>query len=235
MSNFVEQELKSQLISGGRALIHSLKPDEFEYYACTFELIDSNLDTVDIFHFPIMPSGMTINGQYAPSIKKTGRGHIVQTTDSFIGQNITLSGSFGRRFRLLLVKNTKNGTKAVDSLKLRTGYGATKVMESIFKKNRKLDKYGNPHFLVLHNFAFNMAGVVEVMNFSLSQSMENNMMWNYQIELRMISDYKALANHRKSKGELSNLLAQNFAQSFANRILRNFTPGKLVDSITRKR
>lgn len=224
-------KLRGALADSGRVVMHTLKPDEFEYYACTFELLDSNFVTEEIFHFPIMPTSMSINAQYPVNIKKTGRGYLVQTSDSFVGKNISLNGSFGRRFKILLHTTKKNGENASTDLKIRTGYGATKMLEKIMDKTRLPDASGNPRFLAVHNYAYNMNVIAEVISFQLSQSMENNMMWNFSIEMKAVADYNNFSQSNKSKGELSSLLKVNLGQQSINRILSNVTPGSLTRAI----
>ena len=93
----------------GKAALHALAPNDFEYYACSFELVDSDFRILDVFNFPVMPDQMSINGQSLVSIKKSGRSFLSQFNDSFIGHTIQINGTFGRKFRLIL-SNQKNGS-----------------------------------------------------------------------------------------------------------------------------
>lgn len=215
MSSRLEiNKMKSAIIESGRAAMHAMKPDEFEYYACTFELLDSDYNVEEIFHFPVTPSQMSINGQTLANIKKLSQGYLVQFNDSFAGKNISISGSFGRRFRLML----NDG-----ELKLRTGYGATKMLEKIMMSNHQLDSKQKPRFLVFHNYAFNHSGIVEILNYSFQQSMENNMMWNYTIEMKMVADATKVLTSTERKGDLIRLLSESVMSKNINDILSNVT------------
>lgn len=228
--SFISEKVKQTIIESGRAALHATKPDEFEYYACTFELMDSHLDTEEVFHFPIMPTAMSINSQFPVNIKKSGRGYLVQTSDTFVGKSISLNGSFGRKFQTLFHTSTNSSGILSKNLKLRTGYGATKLMESMIDKIRVPDPYGNPRLFVVHNFAFGLSVVAEVLSASVSQSMENNMMWNYSIEMKAVADYDKL-RPKQSKRDLANLLKANVGQRTVNNFLANITPGSLIRAI----
>lgn len=221
MSNkTIIEDFKSQIISGGRMLLHSTKPDEFEFYAFSFELLNSDFSVDSIFHFPVNPNGISINNQNLVTLKKTSKGFSSQFNDSFVGKNISISGTFGRRFRLLLMRDSDEATT---DLKIKTGYGATKAMESTIDKLYKLDKFQRPRFLVFHNHAFNQSFVVEVINHQFTQSLENNMMWNWSVEMKAVADAKKIDYGLNSKLELKKLLSESLIQSSINNILGNIT------------
>ena len=82
------------------------------------------------------------------------------------------------------------------------------MLDKIIEKNFQRDSRGSPRLLVFHNFAYNSSLIVEVTNFQLTQSMENNMMWNYSIEMKAVADYKLAISSAIYKGNLTNLLLQ---------------------------
>lgn len=227
MSNKVLiNKFKSAIISGGRATLHAMKPDEFEYYACTFELLNSDFSIDRIFHFPVNPSGISINHQNLVTIRKLSQGYLSQFNTSFVGKTISMSGTFGRRFRLILLRD---GDDSTNDLKLRTGYGATKMMEDVMNRLYKLDKFKFPRFLIFHNYMFNQSLVVEITNYQMAQSMENNMMWNWSIEMKAVADAKNITFTSDRKSELNKLLAESVVSKSVNDILGNIT----VTSITK--
>lgn len=228
MSDYLKNKIKQQIISGGRALLHSMKPDEFEFYAFSLELLNSDFSVDRLFHFPVNPNSIMINNQNLVTIRKTTHGFISQFNTSFVGKTISISGTFGRRFRVLLLQDNDSTTK---DLKLRTGYGATKVMEEVMNRLYQLDDKNRPRFLVFHNFSFNQSFVVEVTNYQMTQSMENNMMWNWSIEMKAVADYKTTSSIKNRKNDLKNLLAQNVSQSSINNILGNITLQGSSDTI----
>ena len=212
----------------GRAGLHALAPDDFEYYACTFELINYFGETEDIFHFPVMPNGIQIGRQSLVSIKKTGQGYLSQFSNSFAGRSISLSGTFGRKFRLLINniggKNLASGGLQQFDLNVKTGYGALKLLERLVERSFELDPvYKMPRRLIFHNYTLNHNHVVEIINFQQSQSLENNMIWNYTLEMKMLADIKEWQNANSKKGHLKDLLAMAALNKSINNILDNVT------------
>lgn len=229
MSNIqvTKKKVENIVANKGRAALHALAPDDFEYYACSFELLKSNGDVEKIFHFPVMPNGISIDGQSIVNIMKTGTGTTVQFNDSFVPKNISINGTFGRKFRLLLsnnsgndvlsFKNIKQNIKDID-LKIKTGYGAMKMMEYMLDELYKLDEFNMPRFLIFHNFAFNQSLLVEVISKNFSQSNENNMMWNYSIQLKGVADARKIILGKRSKKNLRDLLSVSSLQFNVNKI-----------------
>lgn len=82
--------------------LHLQHPNEIEYYACAFELINSKGDTEKFFSFPVMPNSITINKTSNTNISKTIAGVVVSSNPTFVPFDINLSGNFGRRFRRIL-------------------------------------------------------------------------------------------------------------------------------------
>src|SRR5690606_6362755 len=128
------------------------------------------------------------------NIKKMARGYTNQFSTSFSGDIISLNGTFGRRFRLLtsaLQNLNKKGdekfTKNTFDTKVKTGYGALKLLEKIVYASTELDEYKRPMKLLFYNFSFNEAFYVEVVNWSKQQSLENNIMWNFSMEMRCLA------------------------------------------------
>jgi len=192
----VRKKAQDTIFTLGRTALHAIAPDDFELYSNTFELIDSQGVIEDIFHFPVMPSGISVGRQSLVNIKKTGTAYISQFNDSFVGRNVNISGTFGRKFRLLITKgiggnvNNLAGDENIGAfdLNVKTGYGAVKLLERIIESSQKLDNYGNPKLLIFYNPTINHNHVIEVINFQLQQSLENNMMWNWNIEMKSIAN-----------------------------------------------
>lgn len=209
----------------GRAALHALAPNDFEYYACSFELLSDDYRVLDIFHFPVMPNGISINKQSLVSIKKTGRGYLSQFNDSFVGQTISLQGTFGRKFRLMIStdkgRDLTTGTGGQFDLKVKTGYGAMKLMEGIINQVYKIGNR-NPKLLIFNNLAFNQSFVVEVLNFNPTMSVENNMIWNYSLEMKAIANAANIELSNRSNGRLVNLLAADVLNKTANNLFDDF-------------
>ena len=85
----------------GKAAVNALFPNDFEYYMCAFELVDSDDNSLEYLVLPVMPSMISKSEPSVVSIKKTLAGISIITTSSFIPQDITIKGNFGRKFRIL--------------------------------------------------------------------------------------------------------------------------------------
>lgn len=84
---------------GGREKLSALYPDEIEYYACAFELLNSKGETVEFFSFPVLPQSMQETKNSSSSIKKTLGGVVVMNHTTFVPFDIAISGNFGRKMR----------------------------------------------------------------------------------------------------------------------------------------
>jgi hypothetical protein len=185
----------------GRAAANAIFPDEIEYYAITLELVNSKGDTEDFITFPVNPSAVNYDDRTLVSIKKTMGGVTALDSSTFVPKNISLNGTFGRSFKLLLAptldKASVLGVRGIKGLeiqssiintKLKTGYGALKVLEKILLKSSTLDIYDKPYQLFLympmsgHNF------LVKKESFKISQDEQtSNMMWKYNLSLTALA------------------------------------------------
>jgi hypothetical protein len=102
--------LASQL---GKATLHHLHPDEFEYYAMALELCDSRGEQVAYLLLPVMPDSISISGRPLSTITKTQAGLVRLVNPSYNPEEISLSGSFGRRLRLLVRKGSVDLSNAL--------------------------------------------------------------------------------------------------------------------------
>jgi hypothetical protein len=222
----VKYKMQKTLSEIGRAGLHAISPDDFEYYACTFELINAFGNTEDIFHFPVMPNGIQVNRQSLVSVKRTGGGQLSQFSNSFVGRTISISGTFGRKFRLMLIDDGVNKLKDISQfdLKVKTGYGALKLLEKLIKKSQTLDdEYNLPRFLIFHNYTLNHNHIVEILNFGNSQSIENNMIWNYNIEMKMLADVTKWSGYDYGEKQLKNLLGMSSINNGINKIFEDIS------------
>jgi len=193
----------------GRATVNALFPKDFEYYMIAFELTDSKDRVVDYFVLPVMPKSLNQSQQSLTSIRKTAGGIVTIETNTFVPVNISLSGTFGRQLRALigntaanftaLAFSTKSGvfnetftSKLVEKVnvfdpQVKTGYGATKILESMLSKSRTFDEFGNPYKLYMYNPAFGDSWLVRVNSQRYHQDEATNMLWHYDIELTAIA------------------------------------------------
>jgi hypothetical protein len=225
----VRRKAMDTIFEIGRGALHAIAPNDFEYYACTFELINSQGVIEDIFHFPVMPSGISVGRQSLVSIKKTGQAYLSQFNDAYVGRSISINGTFGRKFRLLITKgiggNINDSGKFYQNfdLNVKTGYGALKLMEKIIEQSQTLDEYGQPKLLILYNSTLNHNNVIEVISFNMQQSLENNMMWNYTMEIKSLANIDDFVFGGNSKKHLYELLAMSVINKSINKVFDNIS------------
>ena len=146
--------VKTGLVTeSGKLAAHSLFPDDFEYYLMALELVDGSGIPTDRFVFPVMPNSINMSEEKITTIKKTASGITTFTNNGFTPKQISISGTFGRRFRLLignkatfdegdLLSSVENIAGSVFVPNIKTGYGALKLLERIYEKSTK-EKNGN--------------------------------------------------------------------------------------------
>lgn len=203
--NSVAENSRSVMATIGRAGLHSLAPDNFEYYMCSLELLDSLGETKGFMNFAVMPNNIMENKTQIATITKTNRGVVSLFNSTFVPRDISVQGTFGRKMRLLLgMKEAENvsvipffgGNLGFNSFNndtlIKTGYGMTKMLKSMIDKSFELDDLGNPCILIWNNYALNTHYVVEVLQSSFSQSTENNVLWYYSLEMRAVAPADAV-------------------------------------------
>jgi hypothetical protein len=187
----------------GRAQLSSLYPNDFEYYICSLELVNSSDKTEDFFVFPIMPEQIVQKEPSITNIRKTVGGIISLSTSAFVPIDITLKGNFGRRFKFLVGRNNVDAaainfknlrdaqnqlTNAIFDTQIKTGYGCIKILQSIIQKSKKLDDFGNPYRLYFYNPAIGDNYIVKALEITFSQVIgQSNMIWNYNLIMKAIS------------------------------------------------
>lgn len=219
--------------SVGESALHMLAPDNYEYYQCSLELLDVEKNQVGFISFVVMPNNISESRPTLQTQTKTNSGIVTTFNDSFAPVNITLQGTFGRRFRIVtgIVDpspkrwngwgNFFNGNmgKALFGFETayKSGYGLTKVLKYILEKSTELDSRGRPYILLYNNYAFNTSYVVDVVNSSFNQSIENNRLWFYEISLKAVAPGSAVQTSGKKNAKLLKTVASNaIAQGLSN-------------------
>lgn len=229
---------KNLIATLGQAGLNSLFPDDFEVYIIAFELVDSVDNTLEFFSFPIMPTNITITEPEITNIKKVNRGVTSLKTDSFIPKDINLSGNFGRNLKILIrdkIVDFRSFRGGLGLLKgefqgptIKTGYGTTKVFQSILDGSKVLDQKNKPVRLYFYNFAFGDNYVVEVVDKTFTQSRDaSNLIWNYNVSLKAVAPIDNTVRSRKS---LNSILKANMMQKGINNLASNIT--KSLPSVT---
>jgi len=231
--NSAATNLASATSSMGRAALHALYPDEIEYYLCSLELIDSSGITKGYMTFTVMPNNVMDSKTQVATITKTNTGITTLFSDSFSPRDISLQGCFGRKLRLVTgVQATGNvstipffgGNTGVkigkENLLIKTGFGLLKMMENILESAWKLDDKNKPHILIFNNYALNSSYVVEPLQQSFSQGVENNMLWFYSVELKAVADGNMVKSDYSGNKDMKKFLT-TVASSQIAKLLNN--------------
>jgi hypothetical protein len=188
----------------GRPVAHLLFPNDIDYYFVALELVDSKDRTVRYFAFPINPKNIYFNDTEATKVQRTFGGVTTIKTTTFDPKNYTIRGDFGRNFKVIVggkpfsfsalnfdldFKNLRVEFAEL-SVEVKSGYGATKILERIIKQAKELDQYGNPHRMYLYNTSLNHQYIVEPVDFNFDMNVQNNMIWNYNLRLNAIGEVK---------------------------------------------
>tara|TARA_R110000787_G_scaffold10111_15_gene34712 strand:- start:817 stop:1461 length:645 start_codon:yes stop_codon:yes gene_type:complete len=192
------------------------------------ELVNHAGDPIDYLAFPVMPSELKRMKQELTTIKNTMGGIVSLSTKKFIPIQFSLSGTFGRMFRVVLRGSNltfaglrysslngvfkkgqiNGGTKSPQfNTSLKTGYGVTKVLESILEKSTGLDQNNKPFRLYFYNPAFNESYMIKVVNSQFSQDeQDSNMMWKYSLSFAAIAPLEDIvASSRKELAKRTSL------------------------------
>ena len=196
----------------GEPVLGALFPGEFEVYMMTLELVDSQGNIADYFSFPVLPDDVTKTEPELTNVKKSAGGVTSLATSSFTPQDITINGNFGRAFKILIGREMINfrafgaSLKAIETLspnniqnpfdvKIKTGFGCTKILQAIVSKSNKLDLNNKPYKLFFHNPTLGESYLVEKMSLTLRMDKNtNNRMWAYSLTFKILAPANSLVN-----------------------------------------
>lgn len=237
--NTVLEQARTVMDVIGKSALHVLAPDNFEYYLCSLELLDSMGNSKGFLSFVVMPNNYMESRTQIATVTKTQSGVNTLFNSTFVPRDISLQGTFGRKLRLLLgMKEVKddsdksipffNGSWGKDGkgVLIKTGYGLTKMLQKMVNTAYTLDKQGGPHILLFSNYSLNTNYVVEILQDTYSQSVENNMLWFYSLEMKAVAPQSAVL-----RGEDFNKTAQFISSVTSNAIAKGL--GDILKSVTR--
>ena len=226
MASSVWKDYANQAISLAQQLgmqtLSSVYPYDFEWYMCALELTDSKDQTIDYLAFPIQPDSIQKSEPTRNNIKKSMAGVTVLSNDAYIPQDITIRGSFGRQFKLLLnVKEIKGknsqystvngvyslyqkaGASAINypsfNIAAKNGYGIIKILQAIVNKSVGLDDEGKPFKLYFYNMALGESYLVAIppSGAQFSQDVSKNMVWFYSITMKTLAPLDAVREEQE--------------------------------------
>jgi hypothetical protein len=234
----------TQLVGSlGKGALSALFPKDFESYIMGLELTDSQDRTIDYFAFPIMPESLTKTEPKRTNVKKTSSGITVLNSNSYVPEEISIKGNFGRTFKFYLSpkqpavqgvafstasgkfdstsiksKSLSLGVKNFD-IGVKTGFGAHSILRAIINKSSGVDSTGKPFKLYFYNMALGESYLVTVPPTGLvsSQNQEKNMIWDYTLTLTVLAPLSALSAV-KQKNSLLKLLSVSLIQKGVNTV-----------------
>ncbi len=240
----VENSFKTTLASIGRTALSALYPNDINLALIALELVDSNGSTVDYFTWPIMPSEIREVHQEITNIKKTIGGVYVLKNTTFAPRQISLSGTFGRRFKLLInnkqlelagfrfsLSGGKVNISPPNFLEQRipefssiakNGYGCIKIIEAMKEKSKKLDENGKPYSLYFYNPLLGNNYQIEIINFShMQDENEHNMLPAYSLQCVAVAPLEGVLSRLSNiNSALKNITFAGLQKS-ANAIVSN--------------
>lgn len=241
----VKNTFKERVSQLGKAALSALYPNDFPYFFIAFELVDSQNNSVDYFAFPILPDEIRETHQEITTVRKTIAGVYTVKNPSFTPRQISIRGTFGRSFKILLggqqvefagfnlsIKNGKFNVSPPNFLEnpvpqfstfAKTGYGCIKVLEAIKEKSKKLDDYQKPFSLYLYNPILGGNYQVEFNSFThMQDSDRSNMIPTYNVQLTAVASLDSILSGKANfKSALKNLAIgelQKDANRLANRV-----------------
>lgn len=230
------------MLTIGKNAMNVKYPKEFELYLCALELTNEVGKTLRYFIFPIMPSTLEELKPKITNVKKTLAGVTTLKTPTFIPTDITLSGNFGRKFKVLLGtdyvdlissfkdssdKVTGNsvgaGLKEVFDDRIKTGYGCTKILEDIVDESNAIGDDGQLRKLIFHNPALGNSYYVVASNLRISQSEQTNMIWNYSLQLKSIAPLDSLRTKAEQESASKRLNVTGYVQKKVDKVINGVT------------
>jgi len=225
----------ADLLSGiGRSVLNVKYPKEFELYMCALELLDQDSKTLRYFVFPVMPSSIEEIKPQITNIKKTLAGVTVLSNPTFIPGDISISGNFGRKFRVLIGKDYVDLTSSLDftiknkkkeqvfNAQMKTGYGVCKVLERIIDESKVVDEKGVRR-LIFYNPALGNSYLVKPTNLKFSTSQESNMIWNYSLSFKTIASLESVQEALQLENRDQKLAITGYLQKQTNRAINSLT------------
>ena len=101
-ANTIQKKALELLSSVGRATLATMYSNDFEVYLCSFELTDSDGNTIDFFTFPVMPDSIRKSETKRNTVRNTAGGITQLSSPIYSTSEISIKGNFGRCFKILL-------------------------------------------------------------------------------------------------------------------------------------
>lgn len=223
-------------------LLHSKYPSDFEYYLLALEIRDYDAPLAgkrikNSLIFPVNPERIFMLEKKLSKITKTFKGVVINEIESFVPFSINISGTFGRKFRVLFgskiggyVTDDVEYQKLSNATTVKTGYGVLKELQNLFKMSRKSNQNGRPYRTILYNLMFSSIYLVELQDLKITQSQDKNRLWYYDLQMMVVSPFVA---EFQDLGHYNKIMTYDAISKGMNKMLDsfNFTLNSLVSTI----
>lgn len=240
----IEADFKLKIQQLGRPALNALFSNDIENYIISLEVVSSSGATVDYFAWPILPSEIRETHTEITNVRKTIGGVYVLKNTTFTPRQISLSGTFGRRFKILV--NNKQLSLAGFKLSInsgsfkisppnllaqktpefssfaKNGYGCIKIIEAMKEKSKQLDENGKPYSLYFYNPILGNNYQVEVSSFShMQDENQHNMLPAYSLQLTAVAPLDSVLSRLANINSALKNISFNALQKGANQIVSN--------------
>lgn len=188
-----------------KTVLSSMWPRDFELYMVSLELTNYRDEILDYMTFPVNPESISKTEPQLKNITRAYNSIVVNSSGMFVPQDISIKGNFGKKFKVLLRTSGFSGSfsslvsksgrsnnveesnrKEELSPFFKSGYGCLKVLQEICSRSSMKDD-DKSRRLYFHNFMLGESYLVEVLSMQEDMSMSTNMMWGYDLKLKVIS------------------------------------------------
>lgn len=219
----------------GRSALSYMYPKDFEFYLCAFELMEGR-NVVDYFVFPIQPSSIQKTEPNRTNIKTSLSGVTVLKNDAFIPQEVSIKGNFGRNFKILQMQGVAfSNNVEIDkergltfnsqnfSYGVKTGFGATKILQKIIQKSNETTSTGQMRQLHFYNLALGESYLVTVQpnGLTLSQTQDMNMIWQYSLSMSILAPLSEVMTSYFSEKRNQDIMMKGVLQKSVNIVARD--------------
>ena len=170
------------------------------------------------------------------NIKTSLSGITVLKNDAFIPQEVSIKGNFGRNFKILQMQGVAfSNNVEIDkdrgltfnsqnfSYGVKTGFGATKILQKIIQKSNETTSTGQMRQLHFYNLALGESYLVTVQpnGLTLSQTQDMNMIWQYSLGMSILAPLSEVMTSYFSEKRNQDIMMKGVLQKSVNIVARD--------------
>lgn len=220
-------------------LLHTKFPNDFEYYLVAVEVRDygASIDKPVIkgsLIFPVNPERIILMEKKLSKLTKTFKGVVINEFETFVPFPINLSGTFGRKLRMLYGSKLsskgaefdatyKAGVQGKTLASFKTGYGVLKELQHLFQLSRMSNEKGKPYRTIFYNLMFSSVYIVELQEFKPTMTQDKNRLWYYDLQMMVVSPYSQSSYEELVGDEMKRIMTYNAIEKGLNKFIDNST------------